>query len=156
MATQDFSLQQLQPFLEGNPERGVLRVQVATGRGAFPVPRALVEVAVMINGGRIPLYRKRTDSSGIADGFVLPAKPFYESQQPSTAAESAAHYVVSVAHPAADHRLAGGSVYRYKDHSAGGTHTGHSVKGEPPCPLCRWFPPSSPYIWDCQTVMRPM
>ena len=100
MATQEFSLQQLQPFLEGNPERGVLRVQVATGRGAFPVPRALVEVAVMINGGRIPLYRKRTDSSGIADGFVLPAKPFYESQQPSTAAESAAHYVVSVAHPA--------------------------------------------------------
>lgn len=47
MATQDFSLQQLQPFLEGNPERGVLRVQVSTALGAFPVNRALVEVAVM-------------------------------------------------------------------------------------------------------------
>ena len=83
MATQDFSLQQLQPFLEGNPERGVLRVQVA----------------VMLGGGRVPLYRRRTDSSGIADGFILPAKPFYESQSPSTAAESMANYVVSVSHP---------------------------------------------------------
>ena len=92
MATQDFSLQQLQPFLEGNPERGVLRVQVSTALGAFPVNRALV-------GGRGPLYRRRTDSSGIADGFILPAKPFYESQSPSTAAESMANYVVSVSHP---------------------------------------------------------
>ena len=65
MATQDFSLQQLQPFLEGNPERGVLRVQVSTALGAFPVNRALVEVAVMLGGGRVPLYRRRTDSSGI-------------------------------------------------------------------------------------------
>lgn len=54
MATQDFSLQQLQPFLEGNPERGVLRVQVSTALGAFPVNRALVEVAVMLGGGRVP------------------------------------------------------------------------------------------------------
>ncbi len=99
MATQDFSLQQLQPFLEGNPERGVLRVQVSTALGAFPVNRALVEVAVMLGGGRVPLYRRRTDSSGIADGLILPAKPFYESQSPSTAAESMANYVVSVSHP---------------------------------------------------------
>ena len=87
MANQDFSLQQLQPFLDGNPERGTLRVQVSTALGAFPVNRALVEVAVMLGGGRVPLYRRRTDSSGIADGFILPAKPFYESQSPSTAAE---------------------------------------------------------------------
>ena len=46
MATQEFSLQQLQPFLEGNPGRGTLRVQVSTARGAFPVNRAVVEVAV--------------------------------------------------------------------------------------------------------------
>ena len=55
MATQDFSLQQLQPFLEGNPERGVLRVQVSTALGAFPVNRALVEVAVMLGGGLVLL-----------------------------------------------------------------------------------------------------
>ena len=30
MAAQEFSLQQLQPFLDGNPGRGVLRVQVST------------------------------------------------------------------------------------------------------------------------------
>ena len=74
MATQEFSLQQLQPFLEGNPGRGTLRVQVSTARGAFPVNRAVVEVAVMLGGARVLLYRKRTDSSGIADGFTLPAK----------------------------------------------------------------------------------
>ena len=99
MATQEFSLQQLQPFLDGNPERGVLRVQVSTALGAFPVNRAVVEVAVMLGGGRVPLYRRRTDNSGIADDFILPAKPFYESQSPSTAAESVASYVVSVSHP---------------------------------------------------------
>ncbi len=99
MANQDFSLQQLQPFLDGNPERGTLRVQVSTALGAFPVSHALVEVAVMLGGGHVPLYRRRTDSSGIADGFILPAKPFYESQSPSTAAESMTNYVVSVTHP---------------------------------------------------------
>ena len=99
MATQEFSLQQLQPFLEGNPGRGTLRVQVSTARGAFPVNRAVVEVAVMLGGARVLLYRKRTDSSGIADGFILPAKPSYESQSPGTAGGSMANYVVSVSHP---------------------------------------------------------
>ena len=99
MATQEFSLQQLQPFLEGNPERGVLRVQVSTALGAFPVSRALVEVAVILNGTRVLLYRKRTDSSGIADGFILPAKPFYASQSPGTAGDSVVSYMVSVNHP---------------------------------------------------------
>ena len=100
MATQEFSLQQLQPFLEGNPGRGTLRVQVFTAYGAFPVNQAAVEVAVVLNGARVLLYRKRTDSSGIADGFILPAKPFYESQSPGTAGNSMANYVVSVSHPA--------------------------------------------------------
>ena len=99
MATQEFSLQQLQPFLEGNPGRGSLRVQVSTAHGAFPVNQAAVEVAVVLNGARVLLYRKRTDSSGIADGFILPAKPFYESQSPGTAGNSMANYVVSVSHP---------------------------------------------------------
>ena len=99
MSAQEFSLQQLQPFLEGNPERGSLRVQVSTAYGAFPVNRALVEVAVMLSGARVLLYRKRTDSSGIADGFILPAKPSYESQSPGTAGDSVASYVVSVSHP---------------------------------------------------------
>ena len=99
MATHEFSLQQLQPFLDGNPGRGVLRVQVSTASGSFPVPQALVEVAVMLGNARVLLYRKRTDSSGIADGFVLPAKPFDESQSPRTAGSSMANYVVSVSHP---------------------------------------------------------
>ena len=100
MTTQAFSLQQLQPFLAGNPGRGTLRVQVFTALGAFPVPQALVEVAVMIGGARVLLYRKRTDSSGIAEGFVLPAKPVYTSQSPGTAGSSAVNYLVSVRHPA--------------------------------------------------------
>ena len=75
-------------------------MQVSTALGTFPVPRAIVEVAVMLDGARVLLYRKRTDSSGIADGFVLPAKPAYKSQSPGTAGDSAANYMVSVSHPA--------------------------------------------------------
>lgn len=100
MASQDFSLRQLQPFLDSNPDRGTLRVQVSTAAGTFPIPQAMVEVAVIVGSGRVPLYRRRTDSSGIVDGFVLPAQPLYASQRPGTAGSSAVDYTVSVTHPA--------------------------------------------------------
>lgn len=100
MPAQEFSIRQLQPFLDSNPGRGTLRVQVSTASGTLPVSQALVEVAVILNGGRIPLYRRRTDSSGIADGFVLPARPFADSQSPGTASGSAIGYAVSIHHPA--------------------------------------------------------
>ena len=100
MPAQEYSIRQLRPFLDSTPGRGALRVQVTTAGGAFPVARALVEVAVILNGVRIPLYRRRTDSSGIADGFLLPARPFAQSQRPDTAGDSAIDYAVSVSHPA--------------------------------------------------------
>lgn len=100
MSAQDFSIRQLRPFLDSTPGRGTLRVQVTTAGGAFPVARAMVEVAVVLNGVRIPLYRRRTDSSGIAEGFSLPARPFVESQRPATAGGSVIDYAVSVSHPA--------------------------------------------------------
>lgn len=93
------SPRQLQSFLNSDPDRGLLRVQVSIAAGAFPLSQALVEVAAMLDGGRILLYRQRADQSGIVDDLVLPAKPLYTSQSPATAGDSASHYLVSVSYP---------------------------------------------------------
>lgn len=98
MDQNEFSLSQLQPFLRTHPGRGTLRVQVSVGDGAFPVAQAAVEVFALLNGERLPLYRRYTDRSGIVDGLVLPASPTADTQQQSTAAESVTYYHVGVFH----------------------------------------------------------
>ena len=69
MAAQEFSLQQLQPFLDRNPGRGALRVQVSTGRGLFPVEGARVEIYRYFGPERTVFYEGVTDSSGIVEGI---------------------------------------------------------------------------------------
>jgi len=96
---QDFSLEQLGPFLAAHPGRGTMRVQVTTGYGAFPVPDAVVEVSAVLNGTALPLYRRKTDRSGIVDNMILPAKPRSDSQRAPTAAGSATLYTATVTHP---------------------------------------------------------
>ena len=98
MDDKTFSLSQLQPFLQMHPGRGTLRVQVSVGDGAFPVVQAAVEVFVLLDGERIPLYRRYTDRSGIVEGLILPAGPTAGTQQQSTAAESVTYYQVDVFH----------------------------------------------------------
>lgn len=92
-------MQQLEPFLVRHPGRGTLRVQVSTGQGTFPVPQALVEVSVLVDGQRLPLYRLRTDGSGIVDDLALPTQAKSVSQNEETARGSATLYTVSVSHP---------------------------------------------------------
>ena len=99
MAQNDFSLEQLGPYLGENPGRGTLRVQVFTAFGAFPVAGATVAVDANVDGTALPLYRKTTDQSGVAEGFVLPAKPRLDSQRESTADDSTTLYTVTVTHP---------------------------------------------------------
>lgn len=99
MEQQEFSLEQLGPYLGDNPGRGTLRVQVFTAFGAFPVPGATVTVDANVDGTTLPLYRKTTDQSGVAEGFVLPAKPRLDSQRENTANGSSTLYTVSVTHP---------------------------------------------------------
>lgn len=99
MPKQEFSLPQWEPFLGNHTGRGTVRVQVSTAEGAFPVPDARVDVAVVVRGVTVPLYKEQTDQSGIVHGLVLPAAPLSASQSPATADGSATVYLVSVRHP---------------------------------------------------------
>lgn len=99
MNEQTFSLEQLGPYLGDNPGRGTLRVQVFTAFGAFPVAGATVAVDANLDGTRLPIYRKTTDRSGVAEGFILPAKARQASQREDTADDSTTIYTVTVTHP---------------------------------------------------------
>ena len=96
---QDFSLDHLGPFLASHPGRGTMRIQVSTAAGAFPIKDAVVEVSAVIDGTTLPIYRRKTNSSGIIDNLVLPARPRFVSQREETAGDSATLYAVTVTHP---------------------------------------------------------
>ena len=96
---QDFTLEQLGPFLTANPGRGTMRVQVTTAHNAFPIADASVEVSAVLSGTALPLYRRKTDASGIVENLVLPAKPGFVSQREETASQSGTLYTVTVSHP---------------------------------------------------------
>ena len=145
MATQDFSLQQLQPFLEGNPERGVLRVQVSTGRGLFPVEGARVEIYRYFGPERTVFYEGVTDSSGIVEGIRLPALPA-EKEKPAGKRER--HRVSGIgAPPAVRHggRPTGRGVPADRDDFGGVAGIGLRG-GEEPCRFL-WCRSISPSIW---------
>ena len=93
---QNFSLEQLGPFLTDHPGRGTVRVQVTTADGAFPIADAAVEISAVMGGTALPLYRRKTNASGIAGDFVLPAKPRFVSQREETADGSGTLYTVTV------------------------------------------------------------
>ncbi|MBQ7485259.1 MAG: hypothetical protein IJT78_01380 [Oscillospiraceae bacterium] len=85
-------------FIEENPGRGTLRVQVSTARGTFPVPGAQVEVSRVFNSVRRILYSRMTDLSGIAGAMALPAQATGASLNELTAGTSGTVYQVSVYH----------------------------------------------------------
>lgn len=87
-------------FLAAHPDRGKLRVQASSGEGSYPVEGASVEVFRNIGSEKRVYYKKVTDSSGIADGMVLPALPKAESLDSETASDSGTEYGVTVFHPA--------------------------------------------------------
>ena len=97
--SQDFSLDHLGPFLASHPGRGTMRIQVNTADAAFPVPEAVVEVSAVIDGTTLPIYRRKTNQSGIVDDLILPAKPRSDSQSEKTASQSGTLYTVTVTHP---------------------------------------------------------
>ena len=86
-------------FMDAHPERGVLRVQVSTGRGLFPVEGARVEVYRSFGPERTLFYEGVTDASGIAEDIRLPALPAGWSQSAETAGISGTVYQVTVRHP---------------------------------------------------------
>lgn len=86
-------------FLQQHPGTGLLRVQVSTARGTFPVPGAQVEVSRLFGGRRRILYSRMTDNSGVVEGLRLPTQSRGASLEESTAGGSGTEYQVSVYHP---------------------------------------------------------
>lgn len=62
-------------FKEENSKTGTLKIQAYTANQAFPLEGVDITVSKQIDGKRVILYEGQTDSSGIIDDIVLPAKP---------------------------------------------------------------------------------
>lgn len=86
-------------FIAENPGRGRLRIQISAADDAFPVSGVTAEVALEYNGQRFLLYKDVTDSSGIIENIVLPARAASESQNPETADGCETDYLISVYRP---------------------------------------------------------
>lgn len=91
---------EFEEYIQGNPGRGTLKVQVSSANQSFPVGNVFVDVAVLSNGIRYSLYQDVTDSSGIVDEIVLPSCAAADNNSPETAGRKDATYLVSVFHPA--------------------------------------------------------
>lgn len=60
-------------FLQRNPAKGALRVQVFASGGSFPISNADVRVTVDLADGETQVFSGRTDENGILDNIELPA-----------------------------------------------------------------------------------
>ncbi|MBR6531833.1 MAG: hypothetical protein IKT61_04965 [Clostridia bacterium] len=60
-------------FINGNPSRGVLRVQVFSADRTFPVSNASVRVFVNLADGEREIFNGVTDMDGVVDNISLPA-----------------------------------------------------------------------------------
>ena len=90
---------EFEQFMNENPGRGTLKVQVSAAREAFPIKDVVVDVAVIHNGKRYTLYNDLTNLSGIVDRIVLPANSLENSLNSSTVGNGETQYLVSLYHP---------------------------------------------------------
>lgn len=90
---------EFESYINSNPGRGSLKVQVSAANQSFPVKNVFVEVALVENGVRYSIYKDVTDSSGIVNEIVLPSCMAAENNSPETAGKSDVTYLVSVFHP---------------------------------------------------------
>lgn len=85
-----------------NPQevgQGLLKVQVFSAKGAFPVENASVIVKQGDKNSSHIIFSGVTDKSGIVEGIKLPALAESLSQNYETAENSGTDYLVSVRHP---------------------------------------------------------
>lgn len=91
---------EFEDYINQNPGRGSLKVQVSAANRSFPVKNVFVDVALVQNGMRYSIYHDVTDSSGIVNEIVLPSCLAADNNSPETAGKSDTTYLVSVYHPA--------------------------------------------------------
>lgn len=86
-------------YIMSYPGRGRLKIQISAANEAFPIKDVEVNVAMVYQGVRYSLYTDSTNSSGIVDNMVLPAKAMDLVLAPETSDADEAHYLVSLYHP---------------------------------------------------------
>lgn len=86
-------------YIMSYPGRGTLKIQISAANEAFPIKDVEVNVAMVYQGVRYSLYTDSTNSSGIVDNMVLPARSMDLILAPETSDADEAHYLVSLYHP---------------------------------------------------------
>lgn len=86
-------------YIAEYPGRGLLKVQISAANEAFPIEGVEVSVSMELNGVRYMLYDDSTNSSGIVDNMVLPARMVDLLLEPERSDAEEAHYMVSLYHP---------------------------------------------------------
>lgn len=86
-------------YIMNYPGRGTLKIQISAANEAFPIKDVEVHVAMVYQGVRYSLYNDSTNSSGIVDNMVLPARAMDLILAPETSDADEAHYLVSLYHP---------------------------------------------------------
>ena len=91
---------EFEQYIQSNPGRGSLKVQVSAANQSFPVGDVFIDVAVLSDGVRYSLYHDVTDNSGIVNEIVLPSCAAADNNSPETAGQHNVSYLVSAFHPA--------------------------------------------------------
>ncbi len=90
---------EFEQYIDRNPGRGSLKVQVSAANQSFPVKNVFIDVAVLSDGVRYSLYHDVTDNSGIVSEIVLPSCVGSDNNSPETAGKNDVTYLVSAYHP---------------------------------------------------------
>ncbi len=92
------SYKSFENFVEENPAKGMLRVQVFAAQQAFPIINAKVEVEKELEDGAHLFSEAYTDINGIVENITLPTKEKSLSQSPGGTIPYTT-YTVRVTHP---------------------------------------------------------
>ena len=89
-------------YITDYPGRGKLKIQISEANEAIPVEDVKINVSFVYDGVRYSLYDDITDSSGIVDNMVLPARAVDLALEPKRSDVNEANYLVSLSHPMFD------------------------------------------------------
>lgn len=89
-------------YITDYPGRGRLKIQISEANEAIPVKDVKINVSFIYDGVRYSLYDDITNSSGIVDNMVLPARAVDLALEPKRSDVDEANYLVSLSHPMFD------------------------------------------------------
>lgn len=91
--------QEYADFVSENPQRGNIKTQTFTARGAYPVKDVTVTISKMFESGEYIISTQKTDISGQTDPVSVPTPDIDLSESPGQAASPFSSFTVKFAHP---------------------------------------------------------